>query len=388
MANATLKRSLTRDFESSLTRDSTRDVRLRRPLITKAEFQIRARLRRVIKLAGVPDGAVWVAAVSGGCDSIALLHLLAEEAQPRGWRIVVGHIDHGLRLDSREDRRFVEATAEALGLPFRGFSIPPEAWTLRRGGSLEALARRLRRRRLRQLAAEARASWIALGHNRDDQAETVLMNLMRGSHVRGLSGMRAVRPPWIRPLLHVGRSEVRAFAEARGLRWREDSTNQELWPLRNRIRHRLLPLMESELSPGVTRVLARTADAFLEVQGLLRALASEAWSRCLIEEVPSPAPGRRAVRVRLEPSCLRSYHPVVVEEVLRRAVRGLLGHTRDLKRASLTGAAQALANRRPGTFSFPGGIVATINLRELCFEHLNSERQEGPRKTHEDQESR
>jgi tRNA(Ile)-lysidine synthase len=277
----------------------------------------------------------------------------------------VAHVNHGLRPEAADDARWVGNLAGSLGLPFRQLRVPPGTWDRLRGRSIEAEARRLRRTGLRLLARRAGAAWILLGHTRDDQAETVLLNLLRGSGVRGLAGMDACRPPWIRPLLGIGREELRGYAVRNGLAWREDATNQDPRFLRNRLRLRLLPWLESEFHPGVARVLARTADTLRPARRFLESEAEVAWVRCCLEE--------NRARIRLDPRELATYHQAIVDEVLRMAFRRLRGGGRDLKRAHVSALSRALSSGRQGLFSFPAGIQAALNHRELSLSHLTDE---------------
>lgn len=202
-----------------------------------------------------PAGAVVLAAVSGGADSTALARLLAQEAGARGWRVVLGHVDHGLRPDSAADAAFVERLAAGLGLAFLARRVGVAA----DGLSPEDAARRARRAALLELAAEAGAGVIALAHTADDQAETLLGRLLTGSGPTGLAGMRPADGPWWRPLLGVRRAALRQWLASQGAAWREDPSNQGHGPLRNRVRARLLPLAEAMVNPRAVEALTRLA---------------------------------------------------------------------------------------------------------------------------------
>jgi tRNA(Ile)-lysidine synthase len=332
-----------------------------RSTLNTNDFQIRARFRSAVRTAGVADGERLLVAVSGGCDSVTLLHLCLDEVRSRGWRISVGHVDHALRPDSAETARWVAELSESLSLPFFLAEIPPETWGAARGESLEAEARRLRRRLLRDLAREAEAAWVFLGHNLDDQAETVLLNLLRGTGLNGLRGMAGCRPPWIRPLLKVRRGDLRDYAARRPLAWREDPSNADPGFLRNRIRLRLLPLLESDFSPGAAKTLARTTDLLRPVHAFLEAETDRAYELLGHEDEEGI--------IRLERARLASYHQAIVEELIRRAFRLLRGSVRDLKRAHVDALIQALRSGQNGETPLPGGITATLDRQDLSFAH-------------------
>jgi tRNA(Ile)-lysidine synthase len=330
--------------------------------LDRVEFQVRARFRRSIRRAGVRDGSRLLVGVSGGPDSTGLLRLCLAEAPARGWRIVVGHIDHALREGSRSDAAWVRDLAQSLGLPFLGLRArAPAAGS--RGASPEELARRIRRAGLRRLARRCGATWIVLGHTRDDQAETVLLRLLRGSGLRGLAAMDEARPPWLRPLLAVPRADLRHLSERSGWGFRSDPTNQDLRFLRNRIRHRLLPLIEAELEPGAARVLAATAEVLRESRRFLWAAARDAWRAVLLEETPD--------RIRLDRPRLASYHPAVSVEVFRHALVRLRGSARDLRRSPLVDLDRRMRSGRGGRLALPHGRWAAMNRREVILAHPN-----------------
>ncbi len=218
------------------------------------------RAARALATVGAPGRGDGVAvAVSGGADSLALLHALRTLAFPRGWRLEVVTVDHGMRPGSAADAAFVADHAKALGLRAHHVTIGPADLDAHRGAGPEGAARATRYRALADTAARAGCRFAATGHTMDDQAETVLLQLLRGAGPEGLGAM-AVRDGWLlRPLLGVRRSETRACCRALDLAWREDPSNSDQRLLRNAVRLRVLPLLE-ELRPGSTRTLARTAE--------------------------------------------------------------------------------------------------------------------------------
>jgi tRNA(Ile)-lysidine synthase len=225
-----------------------------------AELRLVAdRAAKALAGAGVPEPGDGVAvAVSGGADSLALLHGLRALAGPRRWRLAVLTVDHGLRAGSAADAAFVADHAKALGLPARVCAIGPGNLEPHRPAGPEGAARAARYGVLWPAADELGCRWLATGHTLDDQAETVLLQLLRGAGPDGLAAMTVRAGRLLRPLLGVRRAETRSCCTAVGLAWREDPTNADDEPLRNRVRRHLLPLLE-ELRPGATQTLARTA---------------------------------------------------------------------------------------------------------------------------------
>jgi tRNA(Ile)-lysidine synthase len=204
-------------------------------------------------------------AVSGGADSLCLLHVLLELRDEFNLTLSIIHVDHNLRgPQSQADAEFVHKCAQQFSLPFHIRTLDLDSGH----GNLEQEARRARHQFFRELIQNGTVDRIALGHTRSDQAETVLFRLLRGSGSAGLAGIRPVTDSGvIRPLIQVTRPQVESWLQKRGISWREDATNADLRFDRNRIRHRLLPHLEAEWNPGLSDILARTADwAFEEEQ--------------------------------------------------------------------------------------------------------------------------
>jgi tRNA(Ile)-lysidine synthase len=220
------------------------------------EDALTAQVRR--RVCGYREGGI-VVAVSGGSDSVALLRMLhaAASASQSGPALSVAHVDHGARPDSTDDARFVANLAESLGLPF-----DLATWRPTRTAHFEVEARNARYGLLADIARSRGAKAVAVGHTRDDQAETILQRLLRGTGPRGLGGMKFTRPlgegvALIRPLLDVPRLELRAFLERIGQPYRDDPSNTDRARTRNRIRHELLPLLADHYNPQIINALVR-----------------------------------------------------------------------------------------------------------------------------------
>jgi tRNA(Ile)-lysidine synthase len=203
-------------------------------------------------------GERLIVAVSGGPDSMALLHLLWEARERLGVTLEVAGVDHGLRPEAARELDIVEARASALDLPF--LRLPVDVAGQRRGGSLQDAARRARLGALEALAATRGAQRIALGHQADDQAETVLFRIVRGTGLAGLQGIPYSRGPFIRPLLDVRRAEILRYLHRRSIPFVTDPSNADLRFSRARIRHRVLPLLAEE-NPRLVEALVALAAA-------------------------------------------------------------------------------------------------------------------------------
>ena len=253
----------------------------------------------------IPDDAALLLAVSGGPDSVALLHgaarLVASGA--RGWRLTVAHLDHGLRDESAADASFVTDAAASLGLDAHVRRTDVAARARDAGLSLEEAGRQARYAFLEELA-EGEAL-IATAHTADDAAETVLINLLRGSGLSGARGIPARRDRVVRPLLGERRARLRELLDAAGIAHRTDPSNQDPAFLRNRVRAELLPVMEG-LRPGAVEALARFASLAAADDDLLDAVAAAELARRRgadgsldWTDPPARALGRRVLRLAL-----------------------------------------------------------------------------------------
>ncbi len=230
-----------------------------------------AAVSRALRAAGRPaPGEALVVGLSGGADSVALLDALALLRGPRRLRLVAAHLDHGLRPSAAEDAAFCRALCARLGVPLREGRADVRARAAREGRGLEDAARRERYAFLRRVAREEQAGVVAVAHTRDDQAETLLLRLLRGAGAAGLAAMRPRRGRLLRPLLDVPRDEVIAHLRARSLEWREDPTNADPAHLRNRVRHELLPYLERRFNPAARAVIARAAALLADEAAHLR----------------------------------------------------------------------------------------------------------------------
>ncbi|MEJ1089414.1 tRNA lysidine(34) synthetase TilS [Microbacterium sp. Mu-80] len=233
------------------------------PSLPPAVAEIRRAVR--IAIADVPDGAGIVVALSGGADSLALAAACAFEARSRQIRVISATIDHGLQAGSADAAAQASEKAEALGIR----SIVRRVSVAESADGPEAAARDARYAALRAIASEEHAAAVLLGHTLDDQAETVLLGLARGSGAASLQGMAPVREDndrmlWLRPLLSVRRDTTRAFCAASDIEVWDDPHNTDIRFARVRARTRVLPVLEAELGPGIAEALARTAEQLRE----------------------------------------------------------------------------------------------------------------------------
>ena len=264
-------------------------------------------------------------AVSGGADSVCLLHVLLELASRWDLRLTVLHLDHGLRgPESALDATFTGEMAARLGLPFVLRRVDLAASP----DNLEQAGRDARLQFFRETIRTGAVDRVALGHTRNDQAETVLFRFLRGSGTAGLAGIRPVTPEGLaRPLLNVTREEVEWFLREHGIAWREDSTNSSRQFARNRIRHDLLPHLVRDWNPALVGTLAHTAEW---------ARAEEEYWTAEIGRLAATRFQRRGNALLLEVAPLRLLPEAVARRLVRAAVESVKGDLRGVEFQHIT----------------------------------------------------
>ncbi len=299
-----------------------------------------------------------LAAVSGGADSTSLLHIL-QALRTRGLlqaELVCVHVNHQLRGQASDaDERFVVEQAGSLGVPVVVRSVDVRAHAERHKLSLETAARQLRLAALDEVAREQGCSWIATGHQKNDNAETVLHRLQRGTGFRGLAGIRPVRQfregLWLAsPLLCLTRDEIVGYLRMHALPWREDHTNIDVAYTRNYIRHKLLPLLQRESEASIINELSELATSAGRLYDRIQRHADKVWAAMV-------QPGDNEVHI--EASGLASLPEPVAIELIRRALASLGCGERDLTEGHYRRVLH-LARQRPvgKETSLPDGFAA------------------------------
>jgi tRNA(Ile)-lysidine synthase len=304
-------------------------------------------------LAQLAPTARGVVAVSGGPDSVALLRALLDVGMP----LVLAHVNHRLRGDESDgDEAFVRRLHErcmaegAVELQLRVQGL--DTRVLAAGDNLESAARRLRYEWLTTVAQQTGATWVATGHTADDQAETVLHRLLRGTGLRGLAGIPARRElvqgvVLLRPLLHVRRNEVLTFLEQRGQDYCRDSSNEDRQYTRNALRHEVLPLLAREFNPAIVDVLGRLSQQANEVQQFMEEQATQLLTAA---ELP-----RAGAVVVLDARRLTGVSPVLLREVVRWLWRREGWALRDVDFAAWERAASVVRGEAAAV-DLPGGV--------------------------------
>ncbi len=324
-----------------------------------------------------------VVGVSGGADSVCLLHVLVKLQKGLGIRLQVAHLNHQLRgAESEADAEYVSALAGSLGIPFTIDRQDVAAYRTKRNCSIEEAARELRYAFLARVAREIGANRIAIGHTRDDHVETILMHILRGTGIAGLCGLVPFSPIAydrqemssraealsgakgqrgnllvIRPLLDITREETMNYCQEHQLDPRIDSSNRSLSFFRNRIRLQLLPLLR-QYNPGVDQALLRLADIAKEDNAFIEQQASELWNELARQENNAIYLDRKQI-TRL---------PIALQrQLLRAAFTELAGDTRDIESGHIE-AARNLLNKPAGKrISLPHGFICQGGYDELVI---------------------
>lgn len=263
-----------------------------------------------------------IVAVSGGPDSVALLYILDSIKKEYSLYLHIAHLDHSLRKESTCDRLFVQGLAKKLRIPVTCEKV--DRTFFKKKGSLEELARQVRYDFLFRLAQKFKATKIALGHTKDDQAETVLMRIIRGSGLCGLQGIIPLRKIKdfiiIRPLIEIERKEIERFLKAKLIKFRLDKSNKDLIYFRNRIRNKIIPFLQKEYNPNIKGILSNMAENIgLDYDYLLK-VAEDVLEKVKVKAAKS--------RISLSLFRLSKFHPAIQRMVLRLVIERLKGSTR------------------------------------------------------------
>lgn len=313
--------------------------------------------------------------VSGGPDSVALLHLLHAIAPTWPLTLAVAHLDHAVRPDSSQSARFVADLAGSLGLPCHQATQDVPAFGRRYGMSVETAGRAVRYAYYSDLCVRHGYDRVAVGHHQDDSAEQMVMNLSRGTGATGLTGIAPVREGWvIRPLIDFSRADILAYLGAADIGFIRDPTNEDRRMRRNRVRHDILPVMARHLNPRITAALSRTAAIVGAENEWMDAMADSALT--------AATTARDGTSATLAVSAL-SDHPLALQRrIIRHVIAQLRGHLRRIEHGHID-AVLALMRRPGGTGErhLPDRILAIRRYDRLTLTRCDGplrRRQQGP----------
>jgi tRNA(Ile)-lysidine synthase len=323
-----------------------------------------------------------VLGVSGGPDSLCLLHVMRRLTPTLGINLHVGHLDHGIRGDeAEEDARYVGDICRAWDTPCTLERADVPALAEAKGLAIEEAARRARYAFLADLARRLGGRTVAVAHNADDQVETVLMHLLRGSGLAGLRGMRPLswvdemrlvegaaqgpRVRLLRPLLYVSRAEIEAYCRTYGLQPRYDRSNLDLTYYRNRLRHELIPMLET-YNPNIRAVLRRTAEVMAADYQLLRQQLEEEWARVATMDRSLGQSGERTIVYDL--AALRGLPLGLQRALLREGIHRLRRSLRNINWVHIDNAIEVLQSGHTGAAAtLPQGLLLTLGYERAIL---------------------
>ena len=340
----------------------------------------------------VRPGESVVAGVSGGADSLCLFLVLLRMAEELPFFLEVVHVHHGLRESALGDQQFVEELCRQKNVPCTVIKADAAADAIRWGTGVEEAGRRIRYEAFGRACKEAEMRRgtpcrIAVAHHREDQAETVLFHLCRGTGLRGARGMLPVSGRIIRPLLQESRAAIEAFLLQNKMTWREDETNRDTSYTRNYLRAEILPRLEKGVNPAAARRIAQFADTCAEAERYIEAMTDEAFRRCAWMK-SGESVSDDAGAVLFLPAFLKE-DPYIQGRILYRCLAGCAGTRKDLasvhiealrelcdpgEKRGQTGSSdrpEAMREIRQGwtdrSLSMPGGITVCRTGEKLCF---------------------
>ncbi len=316
-------------------------------------------------------GDAVLVGVSGGADSVCLLHTLRSLSEELELRIVVAHVHHGIRGEEADrDAEFVREICQNWQIPFylKKVSVPELAE--RENISLETAGRLARYRYFREICDKENVDKIATAHNRDDQAETVLMRVIRGTGIDGLSGIKYIRPDGVvRPLLDVTREEIEEYCKENNLEYCVDSTNNENDYTRNKVRNQLLPILKEQFNPNILGAIANLSQNMAEDGVFINGYAKRLYRR-----INSPIPKRRPVVLDIE--SLKMVEPAIRTRLLCLAAEDAMGKGYRPQRQHWE-AVNALLDKETGALAeLPGGLTVAVRYGWLAFETLEDREQQ------------
>ncbi len=314
----------------------------------------------------IKENDLVAAGVSGGADSVCMLHILWRLRRDMGFRLLAVHVDHGVRADSMADAVYVEGLCRELDVPFYLRKVDMNGYAEENGLSLEEAGRLLRYRAFEEVLArqrrEGEACKTAVAHNCNDRAETMLFHMFRGSGLRGLSSIQPVRESVVRPLLCLERGEIERYLADYGLDYCRDSTNEEDLYTRNRIRHHILPYAEREICPGAVAHMGELAEILSETERYLEEQTDRLYGMYVDEEDTD-----EGKMLWIQCDKLLTENPAMYKRVLLACMERLTPYRKDITGRHITGLVELMAKSGSREAGLPYGIRAYKEYGRLCL---------------------
>ncbi|MCM1173438.1 MAG: tRNA lysidine(34) synthetase TilS [Blautia sp.] len=305
-------------------------------------------------------GDTVIAGVSGGADSVCMLFLLWQLREEMPFRLSVVHVHHGVRKDAGQDAGYVEGLCRKWKIPFYLKKADMDGYARENGLSPEEAGRELRYQAFEEQMAKEGADKIAVAHNQNDRAETMLFHLFRGSGLRGLGSIRPVRERIIRPLLCLGREEIEAYLSRNGIAFCTDRTNDEDAYTRNRIRHHILSYAEEHICQNAAAHIAEAAEILAQADDFIRGQAASACDRCILSG--------KEEGVALDLAVFRKEEPFLQNMILLRCMEKMTLHRKDITKEHIDALQQLAWKNGSREFVLPYGLRAYKEYDMLFLE--------------------
>lgn len=307
----------------------------------------------------IEAGSLVAVGVSGGADSVCLLHILQRLSDKIPFKILAVHVDHGVRAESAEDAAYVERLCQELGIPFYLQKVDMNGYAAEQGLSLEEAGRQLRYAAYEEVLRQQKSTEvckIAVAHNANDRAETMLFHLFRGSGMKGLSSIQPVRGSVIRPLLCLERAEIERYLAEQNLTFCQDSTNEEDKYTRNKIRHHILPYAEKEICSGAVIHMGELADIVSETERYLTKQTQRLYEACVEEKDGC---------LSIQCGRLLAEDPAMYKRVLLSCMERLTPHRKDVTGQHISDLVNLMTKQGSKELSLPYGIKAYKEYERL-----------------------
>ena len=303
----------------------------------------------------IEKGDRIVIGVSGGADSVCLLMALCSLQEKLGFQVLVCHVNHELRgEEAAQDEAYVEMLCHKMQVPFFAFHENVELIAKKRKESLEEAGRYVRRQAFEQLCREQGGTKIATAHHSNDNAETMLLNMARGTGLRGLCGIRPVYGKWIRPLLELSREEIEQWLKDCEISYCIDETNQEDEYTRNRIRHHIIPVLEEQVNTRAIEHFVKLSEQAEEIYEYLEKQTDQAWNICA-EQTDGFQSGKE---IFLRAEEMKHLDPVIKKFLIQRAVSEVAEAQKDIESRHIQAILQLFERQTGRQIDLPYSITA------------------------------
>ena len=304
-----------------------------------------------------------IAGISGGADSVCLFCVLLELREKSGIEFIAVHINHGLRgADADADEEFVRSLCDKNGIKLEVFHKDVVSIARKRKQSFEEAGRDVRREAFREVMQKYGGTKIALAHHQNDNAETFLMNLARGTGLKGLTGIRPVNGVYIRPLLCMNRNEIEQFLQERGQTFCEDETNSDTKYTRNSLRHLVVPVLEEKVNAQAVRHMNETMEQLGELEEYMNMQTEDAWSRCAAEKGTG--------ELTIDGALFAGYPLIIRKMLVRKAIEWLDGGLKNIGHVHIEQVLELFKEQSGRKTDLPGNLEAVRQYEGVCFRRI------------------